>query len=229
MVKCPNRCKQGRHLAIQKYGLHLAPFSCKKIAKYNTESCRCFSQKHPWAMSSVNSLQLQKNSRAGEGHQSSADHNEVQNIPEVTKVRAGVEQQSQVNHLGMWKSRKSRNDQRTEAKMRRMIDGYLLRPSHLNHHFKSEDSREHVVQILENLHHRTTAEMNPVMLMNTPLIPPHMLDYKAAHWSTYSLHLEVLLPVTLQEVYSWSQCDSRCCVARWLARGPRLPERCCSW
>lgn len=37
--------------------------------------------------------------RAGEGHQSSADHNEVQNIPQVTKIRARVEEQSQVNHL----------------------------------------------------------------------------------------------------------------------------------
>lgn len=37
--------------------------------------------------------------RAGEGHKSSADHNEVQNIPQVTKIRARVEEQSQVNHL----------------------------------------------------------------------------------------------------------------------------------
>lgn len=35
----------------KKYGLRLAPFSCKKIARYNTESCRWVSQKHPWAMS----------------------------------------------------------------------------------------------------------------------------------------------------------------------------------
>lgn len=37
--------------------------------------------------------------RAGEGHQSSGDHNEVQNIPQVPKIRARVEEQSQVNHL----------------------------------------------------------------------------------------------------------------------------------
>lgn len=30
----------------KKYGLHLAPFSCKKITRYNTESCRWVSQKH---------------------------------------------------------------------------------------------------------------------------------------------------------------------------------------
>lgn len=37
--------------------------------------------------------------RAGEGHQSSGDNNEVQNIPQVPKIRARVEEQSQVNHL----------------------------------------------------------------------------------------------------------------------------------
>lgn len=37
--------------------------------------------------------------RAGKGHQSSTDHNEVQNVPQVPKIRAGVEEQSQINHL----------------------------------------------------------------------------------------------------------------------------------
>lgn len=37
--------------------------------------------------------------RAGKGHQSSADHNEVQDIPQITKIRARVEEQSQVDHL----------------------------------------------------------------------------------------------------------------------------------
>lgn len=37
--------------------------------------------------------------RAGEGHQSSADHDEVQDVPQVTEIRTRVEEQSQVNHL----------------------------------------------------------------------------------------------------------------------------------
>lgn len=37
--------------------------------------------------------------RAGKGHQGSADHNEVQNVPQVTEVSARMEEQSQVNHL----------------------------------------------------------------------------------------------------------------------------------
>lgn len=37
-----------------------------------------------------------------------------------------------------------------------------MRRSHLNHHLKSEDSREDIIQILENLGHRITAAMNPV-------------------------------------------------------------------
>jgi len=38
-------------------------------------------------------------SRAGEGHQGPADHDEVQNVPQVTEISSGVEQQSQVDHL----------------------------------------------------------------------------------------------------------------------------------
>lgn len=123
---------------------------------------------------------------------------------------------------------------------------YLLRPSHLNHHFKSEDSREHVIQILENLHHRMTAEMNLVtdadkqtsllcafrglkpQKLSTHLslckLPQHpgttnmhgctspqlpkacptrtyMQNYEPAHWHIYSLCLEVLFRMTLQDVY----------------------------
>ncbi|TNN59705.1 hypothetical protein EYF80_030076 [Liparis tanakae] len=37
--------------------------------------------------------------RRSEGHQGSADHDEVQNVPQVTEVSPGVEQQSQVDHL----------------------------------------------------------------------------------------------------------------------------------
>ncbi len=37
--------------------------------------------------------------RAGESHQSPTDHDEVKNVPQVTKIRARVEEQSQVNHL----------------------------------------------------------------------------------------------------------------------------------
>lgn len=44
-------------------------------------------------------IQGKVDSRAGKGHQSSADHDEVQNIPQVTEIRARVEKQSQVNHL----------------------------------------------------------------------------------------------------------------------------------
>lgn len=39
---------------------------------------------------------------------------------------------------------------------------YALRHSHLNHHLKSEDSREDVIQILENLNHRIIVGINPV-------------------------------------------------------------------
>lgn len=37
--------------------------------------------------------------RAGKGNQSTADHNEVQNVPQVTKIRTRMEEQSQVDHL----------------------------------------------------------------------------------------------------------------------------------
>lgn len=37
-----------------------------------------------------------------------------------------------------------------------------LRNSHLNHHLKSEDSSEDIIQILEDLRHRITVEINPV-------------------------------------------------------------------
>lgn len=37
--------------------------------------------------------------RAGEGHQGPTDHNEVKNVPQVAEIRAGVEEQAQVNHL----------------------------------------------------------------------------------------------------------------------------------
>lgn len=39
------------------------------------------------------------NLREGKGHQGPTDHNEVQDIPQVTEVGARVQQQPQVNHL----------------------------------------------------------------------------------------------------------------------------------
>lgn len=40
-----------------------------------------------------------RDSRAGEGHQGAADHDEVQDVPQVSEIGAGVEQQAQVDHL----------------------------------------------------------------------------------------------------------------------------------
>lgn len=39
------------------------------------------------------------NLREGKSHQGPTDHNEVQDVPQVTEVGARVEQQPQVNHL----------------------------------------------------------------------------------------------------------------------------------
>lgn len=44
-------------------------------------------------------LEEKEDLRAGKGHQSAADHNEVQDVPQITKIRARVEEQSQVDHL----------------------------------------------------------------------------------------------------------------------------------
>lgn len=46
--------------------------------------------------------------RECECHQSSTDHNEVQNIPQVSEVRAGVQQQAQIHHLGKKKGQKTK-------------------------------------------------------------------------------------------------------------------------
>ena len=37
--------------------------------------------------------------RAGEGHQSSADHDEVQDVPQISEVGAVMEDQTLVDHL----------------------------------------------------------------------------------------------------------------------------------
>lgn len=145
--------------------------------KYNTESCGWVSQKHPGAMSPLFfctkhvicwKCTITENSRAGEGHQSSTDNDEIQNIPEVTKVRARVKEQSKVNHLR--DTEEARMTGNGNSNKTYIISVFFLRLSNLNHHFKSEDSREHVIQILENLHHRRTAEwIHWQMLMNTLL------------------------------------------------------------
>lgn len=38
-------------------------------------------------------------------HQCSTDHNEVQNVPEISEVRTRMEQKAQVNHLDQSESR----------------------------------------------------------------------------------------------------------------------------
>lgn len=60
------------------------------------------------------------NLREGKSHQGPTDHNEVQDIPQVTEVGAGVEQQPQVNHLQRKpRKRKSFNQTRPRSTLLR--------------------------------------------------------------------------------------------------------------
>lgn len=61
---------------------------------------------------------------------------------------------------------------------------YGLRHSHLNHHLKGEDSREDIIQILENLNHRIRVGINPVTdaAATHPLCPVrNLIDKLSTH------------------------------------------------
>lgn len=60
--------------------------------------------KKDWA--TVQEFRRKVDLRAGKGYQSSTDHNKVQDVPQVTKIRTRVQEQSQVNHLESKKKEK---------------------------------------------------------------------------------------------------------------------------